>query len=160
MRAADQGQALRSFDANAGPTTRWQLFGLHCRLGSDVAFERMIALPALATLVFHASSGLRLTVRRLGLVRCRRWGLQAFYRQLINREGNRVLEVQDGEFMGRPAVRIEFERRGMKGMDVLMGAWWKGQGWLWHDQEEGRLYSIEQVGPSSATRLEPSHVLG
>ena len=51
-------------------------------------------------------------------------------------------------------MRTSFDRRGQKGMEKLVGGWWPGEAWIWHDADEGRLYAVEQVGPKRQPPLD------
>jgi hypothetical protein len=146
---------LESYRPNRVEPRRWELFGLRLRLPEQFGFEELRPQPTNVALVFETRKNLRITGRRIGMDRevLAHGDLAALHYRLLSRESCRVRRQQPSEFLGRPAVRSEFERRGESRMETLTGKWWPGEGWIWRDDAEGRIYAIEQLGPPKQPRI-------
>ena len=146
---------LESYQANIAVPRRWELFGLRLRLPESFVFEALKPLPANVALVLETTKNLRLTARRLGMDRELLTGtdLGSLHRRLLMKDGCKVLRNERVQVLGHPGVRTEFERRGESRRETLTGRWWPGEGWMWHDAAEGRVYAFEQLGPAKQPRL-------
>ncbi len=153
---------LESFRPNHAWPRRHELFGVSLQLPEPFAFEAISPEPANVAITFETAKDLHLTARRIGLDRAVLAGLDlaGLHRRLLSRARSRVMSSQPVEFRGLRGVRTAFERRGERRMEMLTGAWWPGDAWMWHDPTEGRIYAIEQVGPPKHPRLEPDDVVG
>jgi hypothetical protein len=148
---------LATFRPNRGDTRRWELFGLRLSLPAAFTYEDLEPRPADVELVLETPRHQRVIARRLGMDRALLSGvsLNTLQRRLLARAKCRVLRVEEASAFGRPALRTEFERRGEKQLDQVLGRWWRGEAWIWHDPDEGRVYGFEQFGPAG----EPSVAL-
>jgi hypothetical protein len=146
---------LESFSCNHGPARRWELFGIRLRLPEAFAFNDITPEPAHVTIAFETAKHLRLLARRVGMPEASLEGgtLAALVRRLLRRDGARVTAIEERDVLGCPGVRMDFDRRGQRGLEKLTGRWWPGEAWAWHDRVEGRIYSLEQVGPPKQPRV-------
>ncbi|MBA3708779.1 MAG: hypothetical protein H0W83_08180 [Planctomycetes bacterium] len=152
---------LDSYEANDGPLRRWELFGIGLRLPEAMVFQELTPEPANVALTFETPKHLKLVARRMGMPEILLAGsdLARCHATILERAGSRVLESEPRTLMGYPAVRTVFDRRGEKGMEKLVGRWWTGEAWIWHQRDEARLYTLEQVGPKRPSRLEVADVM-
>jgi hypothetical protein len=155
LSASELEPLLAASRANAEPARRWELFGLRLRLPETFLFEELKPLPANVKLVFETRKNLRLTARRMGLDRevLSTVDLGGLHRRLLGKDGARVRRSAAAEVLGCPGARCEFERRGESRMETLTGRWHQGEGLIWHDAAEGRIYALEQLGPAKQPRL-------
>ncbi|MBA2481643.1 MAG: hypothetical protein H0V44_13340 [Planctomycetes bacterium] len=152
---------LDSFAPNDAAEMRWELFGLSLRLPRSMTFEEITPDPANVALSFETRKHAKLVARRMGLPTIVLAGtsLARVHARILERAGSRILSCEDLSMDGHRAVRTRFDRRGMKGMEKLVGGWWPGDAWIWHDEIEGRIYAIEQFGPRKQIPIELSAII-
>lgn len=146
---------LKGTRPNSGEVRAWAAFGLELRLPAEYAVAEVHALPANVTLVFLNRKHHRIVAHRLGLPAENLNGedLPTFYTRCLAAQHARVSSARPADWRGRPGVEAEFRMRGRRGFDLLLGPWWRGNGMLYHDPDEKRLYAFEQVGPRRMKRL-------
>ena len=147
---------LRSYRRNDDDVRRWELFGVSVVLPQELAFSEMTPEPANVAITFESKRHLTVVARRLGMVgeTLRTITLPQLHRLLLRRAGARIVSTEDREIRGCPGVYTRYERRGERRLEQLSGRYWRGEGFLWHDQHEGRIYGLEQIGPTQAKRLD------
>jgi len=151
---------LDTYHPNERDPKQWQIFGLGLSLPKAFTVESLDAQSAYCTLRLENPASHQVVARRIGMVAETLGGMSIgeCYRRILNRSHARVLAVVEESFRGVPAWRLDFERKGVHRMDALSGRWWQGQGWMWHDADEGRLYSCEQCGPPRQPRVDLADV--
>lgn len=152
---------FESFQRNDGDILKWEMFGLQVSLPSDFILEEFLCYPANVTMHFVNSKRFGIYVRRWGLpeVLLNEESLECFYGTLIHTSGCRLIKTEPEAVYGYQGVHGWFEKRGNIGLDKLSGRWWPGEGLLWMDPQEKRMYAFEQVGPKKHKRLEMNDVL-
>jgi hypothetical protein len=147
---------LRSYHRNDDAIRRWELFGVRVVLPRELAFSEMAPEPANVAITFESRRHLTIVARRIGMVRetLRMITLPQLHRTLLRRAGARIVSSAAQEIRGCPGVYTIYERRGERRLEQLAGRYWKGEAFLWHDEHEGRIYGLEQIGPTKAKRLD------
>ena len=141
---------LKSFEPNSGDVVEVSIFGLHFFSPEGFSLEDMKIAPANVMLGYESRKKVRFIVRRLGLAGILLCGhsLQEFYRAFLGGQKCVVAECSPATISGMPAAHAKYRTRGEHQMDKFMGRFWEnGDAWLWHDEDENRLYSFEQIGP-------------
>jgi hypothetical protein len=147
---------LRSYRTNDAAIRRWELFGVGIGLPRELAFSEMAPEPANVAITFESKRHLTVVARRIGMVgeTLRTITLAQLHRALLRRGGARIVSSEDREIRGYPGVYTIYERRGERRLEQLAGRYWKGEAFLWHDEHEGRIYGLEQIGPTKQKRLD------
>lgn len=150
---------LESYRANQGSERLWQLFGVGCSLPPEFDIEKLLPQPACVGLRFGSPQDLQVTVRRIGMLEPlpQENALIQAYRPFIVRDAGRLLRTEPVTILGHPGMRLEFDRRGQRRLEMLLGRWWPGEAVVWSVPDEGRLYAFEQWGPPATPRLEVAH---
>lgn len=140
---------LQSFEENDRSLRQWAIFGIDLCLPPEYEIEALEPFPANVTLRFVTRNHRKVRVRRLGLPSfyLQDHTLEDFYRLFLWKQGCKILDSTSREIFGLPGAFVTFEERGAYGFDKLIGRWWKGEGWIWYDEDAMRLYALEQVGP-------------
>jgi len=147
---------LQSYRRNDDIVRRWELFGVGVALPRELAFSEMAPQPANVAITFESKRHLAVVARRIGMVSetLRAITLPQLHRTLLRRAGARIVSSEEREISGCPGVYTLYERRGERRLEQLTGRYWKGEAFFWHDEREGRLYGLEQVGPPKEKRLD------
>lgn len=153
---------LESFTPNADEWREWGCFGIRCRLPRAFDIERARCLPADAWIEFQHKNMHRIDFHRWGLPRelLRGESLEGFFRRILRGSDARVLECRPETWRGMESVRTSIETRGTRGMDQLYASFWHGEGRIWHDTEEKRLYAYVQAAPKKIALLGEAEMLG
>jgi len=142
---------LKSFEQNNGDVRETAIFGLDFFLPEAFALEDMKVAAAKVMLGYESrKTKSRATFRRLGLpvALLRGASLDRFYRAFLSSNKCIVTGCRKTTLSGMAAARASYKKRGEFQMDKFMGRLWQnGEAWLWHNEEEKRLYSFEQIGP-------------
>jgi hypothetical protein len=141
---------------NDGPVRIWRLFGLRADLPAAFEVEEGAPLPANTMLHFIDEHRRQVTLRRWGLPETVKAGrtLFGFYASFLKALGRKVREREDIRFINRDAVRLQTLQRGEYAMEKVVGRWWPGEGIVWEQPEERRIYAIEQTGPVRSQPLD------
>ncbi len=152
---------LESFQENVGAIREWAIFGLRLRVPAEFMLADISPEPGRTHITLENPEHLHVTMRRWAMPEYLLAGsdLSSFYCRVLRSLGADVVETRNRDYNGFSAVRVDFKRRGEYAMEKLSGRWWTGQGIIWHDLREKRLYSFEQVGRKSVKRLEMSRVV-
>lgn len=152
---------LESFEPNLGTWRQWACFGIRCRLPAGFDIERAASRPADAWLEFQHRNMHRIDFHRWGVPRelLRGRDLAEFFRHMLVGSGMSVLESRPETWRGMASVRVKIQARGTRGMDRLYASVWDGEGRIWHDVAEKRLYAWVQAAPKRVTLLTESEVL-
>ena len=121
----------------------------------------MTAHPADVELAFESRRKARATFHRWGLPELLLQGrsLETFYAALLRARGASVRQIGGATYNGLEGVKASFSQTGEHQLDRFMGrAWTNGEGLLWHDREEKRLYAFEQIGPRGVPLLSSKNV--
>ncbi len=149
---------LSTWGFNDGPETEYRLRGLHCRLPAGYELADVVVLPANVKFVFeHAEHHRRAIFRRWGMdtMILRGLPLGAFHAHILTTDGVSVLRQEPCTVSGMEACRTEFDAPREHHADRFMSRRWKGgEGVVWHDRAEMRLYAFEQVGPAKSPPLD------
>lgn len=141
---------LQSIEPNRGDAVEVAIFGLHFFAPSVYSLEDMKVTPANVMLGYESRKKVRFIVRRLGLagLLLRGHAPHVFYRAFLGKQKCVVAECNAATMSGMPAAHARYKKRGEYQMDKFMGRFWSnGEAWFWHNEEENRLYSFEQIGP-------------
>lgn len=137
------------------------LFGMRAVLPEKFVVEHLVARPAAVKLIASGPRMLTVTSRRIGMARTFTHGftLSAFYASLLRADGAKVLSAVDATVRGLLGAKIVFRKPGEHALERVLGAFWKGTGWLWLDIERNRLMAVEQIGPKRSPHLEIDDVV-
>jgi hypothetical protein len=154
--AATAEELLGSYHPNLGGVRLFEMFGVRVALPRDLAFAEIAPEPANVAVTFESKRHHTVVARRIGMVSevLRAITLPQLHRALLRRAGARIVGSEEREIRGSPGVYTVYERQGRRGLERLAGRYWRGEAFLWHDEREGRLYGMEQIGPRSTGRLE------
>ncbi|MBN1256295.1 MAG: hypothetical protein JXA52_01170 [Planctomycetes bacterium] len=149
-----------SYQPNNGDFKHWAVFGLDVMIPKTFQLETIAALPANVMLIFEGGKRMRLSFHRWGIPDLLLGGrtLAEFYEDFLVGGGAKIEEVQRQKFRGMEGVVIDYNERAEYAMDKLYGRW-QGQGTIWYNREELRIYAFEQVGSRKAKRLELNDVI-
>ena len=151
---------LESYRENVGDTRRWSLYGIKGTLPNTYGPIEIEPIPANVNIIFEVPKHHHVHLRRLGLPDIIMNGnsLFGFYGNFQKKLRRRVTAKKEFTFHGMEAVELEIEQRGEFAMDKLAGRWWRGNATIWHNKEEQRLYTFEQIGGKKTKRLELNDV--
>ena len=152
---------LESCKENIDEQRRWALYGMDGYLPQTYAPIEIEPIPANVSIIFEGPKHHHIYFRRFGLPDILMNGttLFGFYGNYQKKIRRRVTAKKEFVFNGMEAIELEIEQRGEYSMDKLAGRWWKGNGFIWHNVEEQRLYCFEQVGSKKTKRLELNDVI-
>lgn len=130
---------------------------MRVRLPEGFRLKEVTAFPA--NLMLSAET----PDRRRVVHRC--WGLPdsvlageeeaSFFRKLLQAGGLRVEATRRESFQGRNAIRMETSAAGLTPWQRLRFQRATGRGWIWREEETGRLRTFEQLAPCGAVPPEP-----
>ncbi len=155
---------LASASENLGPVRRYTVFGLDFQLPDTYKPESIQIQPADAELVFESRKKARISLHRWGLpeVLLQGGALEMFYATFLRTRGAILRRIKSFPASAGHLEMVEagYDQTGEHKLDRYMGRIWKnGEGRLWYDREEKRLYSIEQIGPPGVPLLPLESVL-
>ncbi|MCC5848893.1 MAG: hypothetical protein JJU29_12460 [Verrucomicrobia bacterium] len=135
---------------NRGDTREYTLHGIHARVSKTYDLDKVQAYPANTMIGFAGPHGARMVYRRWGLPAYILHGKSVpdFFQRLLTTEGMRIGEVEPCKFHGHEATRVVFSNRGLTPMARLLTRRAHGHGWIWHEVENKRLCTFEQIVPA------------
>jgi hypothetical protein len=141
---------LESFRPNNKSMRRWSMFGINCELPKEFELDDALCKPADVWLNFEHKNLHKIFMHRWGLPReiLRFQDLEDYFGFVIRGHEGKVLTSQKETFRGMDSVFITAEIKGVHGFERLYGSQWPGEGRLWHNEKEKRLYAICSVCPS------------
>ena len=150
---------LKSCEPNAAEWRDYAVFGLHVAFPAEFKPTEVSPFPANATMAFENPAGLNVVLHRWGLPDLVLAGqtLENFYVNALSRSGCRARKTRQVSLSGVDAFEVEYDRRAERGVEKLYGRW-PGRGVIWRNDEEMRLYALEQTGPRKLPRLDPRRV--
>jgi len=154
---------LESTKPNSGPIRRYCAFGLDFRLSSDYRIEHVSAQPADVEMAFESPQKVRASFHRWGLPEALLQGrsVEAFYTAFLRGRGASVRQASPAAVGEWEAVKVAFDQTGEHKLDHFMGRIWSnGEGWLWYDRGQKRLFAFEQIGPPKAALLSFDTIFG
>jgi hypothetical protein len=155
---AEATALLASHRANRGDTRQWSLFGITVTAPAAFAFARVDTRGAAVAFELVDRKGLHLRAWRMPLAEftlAATDGPAGVLRQILHSHGARGIGAGNQTVRGRPGARAAFSRSAKSGIEGIFARWHPGEAWLWHDQDEGRIYALEQWGPKKHARLDP-----
>jgi len=155
---------LVSVNENPGPVRRFTAFGLDFRLPGGYLPEHMLIQPADVEMVFESRQKARLSLHRWGFpeVLLQGGSLETYYATFLRSRGAILRQIKTCPASGGLPEMVEaaYEQTGEHKLDRYMGRVWKnGEGRLWYDRTEKRLYAVEQIGPRNVPLLPVESVL-
>ena len=149
---------LSTWGFNDGPRTEYRLHRLHCSMPAGYELEDVVVLPANVKFVFeHAEHRRRATFRRWGMDTMILRGLPigAFHAHILKTDGVSIQSQTPCTIGGMEACRTVFDAPREHHSDRFMSRRWKnGEGWVWHNRAEMRIYAFEQIGPDDSPPLD------
>jgi len=157
----DFAALLMSWNPRSDGSTDHAIFGLRAVLPPKWEIEHLIARPGNVRLIASGPGMITLTTRRIALAKRFLNGHtpEDFFSRLLRAENSAVLHSESLIIRGSAGAKIIFRRPGEHRMEKVLGAFWKGTGYLWHDERTNRLHSVEQIGPKRTKHQELDHVV-
>lgn len=152
---------LKSFTPNDGEMRKWSMFGIKCQLPKDFELDDALIKPADVWLNFEHKNLHKIFMHRWGLPReiLRNHNLEQYFRFVIRGHEGKVLSIKKEQFHGMESVKVTAEIKGVHGMERLYAAQWPGEGRLWHDEKEKRIYAWVQFAPKKVKLLDEKELL-
>ena len=146
---------LKTISPNIGERRLWALFGTAITLPESFVPSEVSPLPAAVSIRYETPKHHQITVYRWGLPK---WRLAAmneseFLRLVLLKTNAKVDDIVPERMNGHKGAFATFTRRGQYGFERMVGRWWNGQAWLWHNADEQRIYAVEETGPKRVERL-------
>ena len=137
------------------------IFGLRAVIPDSYHVEHLVPRPGVVRLITSGPGMHTLTVRRIGLARHFIAGrtLDAFFASLMRSDQAQVISAETCIVRGLPGAKVIYRKAGEHRMERVLGAFWKGTGWMWHDVANNRLCTLEQIGPKRTPHLEIDDVV-
>lgn len=152
---------LRSFNHNDESDRYWSAFGLSFWLDKDFDLEDAAVLPGDICLNFEHKNRHQVNLHRWGLPEelLRGQDMKTFYYRVLGGRKDKVLTMDEESFKGMDSVKVTLTRSGTHAMDKLYGGEWPGEGRIWYNRGEQRLYAYEQAAPKKLTLLKEETLL-
>jgi hypothetical protein len=142
---------LESFQPNIAKDgwKKWAAWGLAVQLPENFQVIEILSYPAFIKATFEDEKHYKINLYRWGLPAelLRDHSISQFYRSVLKQRKAVIDEVLEWKCDEWDGAKISFRERGMKNMDKLLGLWWQGRGYCWHNQDEKRMYAIDSVCP-------------
>ena len=158
---SDFAAVLASWHTRSDTRTDYAIFGVRAVLPPKWEIEHLVARPGNVRLITSGPGMITLTTRRIALAKRFLDGRtpEDFFSRLLRSENAAVLKSEALIIRGSAAAKIIFRRPGEHRMEKVLGAFWKGTGYLWHDESTNRLHTLEQIGPKRTPHQELDHVV-
>jgi len=152
---------LASWHTRTDTHTDYAILGVRAVLPPKWEIEHLVARPGNVRLIASGPGMITLTTRRIALAKRFLDGRtpEDFFSRLLRSENAGVLQSEALIIRGCSGAKIIFRRPGEHRMEKVLGAFWKGTGYLWHDERTNRLHTLEQIGPKRTLHQELDHVV-
>ena len=142
-------ELLQSYRLNNGPERHWAAFGIDLRVPADYELDEVRPWPAAQVLRFEHRRGYSITAHRYGMAsrQLAHNTLESFFARVKDRS-LRLYKKRDFLKDNRyPGVELGYGTRGTGGITALLSPRWLGTVWVWHCEEQQRIYALDQHAP-------------